>query len=236
MSDRYLALPCHPLLNTLLLFLFAACDAPLDPEATLLRERLEEAAFCLGFAKTGGESVCGSQRRSATEELPYSLLGPQELSIGIHSTEASRTGEYGPGLVRVSATVRLSNKLVERKLVAPTRPSIAREPGRVLLIPVSVTVDSTPGNVTSDQSVVTVEMPNHGTVKLADGWSGPLEIFSSQHGCDSERPDCYHYRSVPSVSPGEEISVPLTFDVDPTVHRFRVALVVLADTSAAEAR
>lgn len=236
MSHRYLSMPWRIPLSALFVSLLVACDAPLDPEAALLRERLEEAAFCLGFAKTGGEPVCGSQRRSATGELPYSLLGPEELSIRVDSAEASRAGEYAAGLVRISATVRLSNKLTGRKLVAPTRPSVAREPERVLLIPVSVTVDSTPGKVTSEQSVLTVEMPNHGNVKLGDGWSDPLEIFSSQHGCDSERPDCYHYRSVPSLSPGGEVSVPLAFDVDPTVHRFRVALIVLADTVAAEVR
>lgn len=211
-----------------LLVLVPACENPADTAADPSNQfpaALQQAAFVVEV-NTDGRAAVVDEAAEAPAGVP--LLDGAVAQIEITGVGAAVTGEVRPGWRRVIVGIRARN-IAAGQLVSP-RFEVATPTDRLLLIPLETWAPPTSGDVSvGNGTEVTVELPNRGEVRLAEGWSGkPEAFFSGATRCGAVDTRCRPYEMLPApLAPGDASDLTqLAFDLEPTVHLFRFRLVL----------
>ena len=111
----------------------------------------------------------------------HSLLGQDALAVELRDVRRSIVGAARPGWVRVTASVRIHNRLTRTRLVPPTFPSAPDSGGGLYLFAARVEALSTPGGITvTAPNELRIAAPGGGAYPPTVACVGtPLDCFSS---------------------------------------------------------
>ena len=162
----------------------------------------------------------------------HSLLGQDALAVELRDVRRSIVGAARPGWVRVTASVRIHNRLTRTRLVPPTFPSAPDSGGGLYLFAARVEALSTPGGITvTAPNELRIAVPGSGAVTPSVDWDGaPFDYWRSTP-CVLPGPTCARFkRFAAPVGPGDATEWrTIGFDAEPTVRDVRLHLVLAAD-------
>ncbi|MBK8250992.1 MAG: hypothetical protein IPK85_26885 [Gemmatimonadetes bacterium] len=162
----------------------------------------------------------------------HSLLGQDALAVEVRDLRRSMVGAVRPGWVRVTASVRIHNRLTRTRLVTPTFPTAPDGGGGIYLFAARVEALATPGGITvTSPNELRIAVPGSGTVSPSVDWDGlPFDYWRSTP-CLPPGPTCARFkRFAAPVAAGDATEWrTIGFDAEPTVRDVRLHLVLAAD-------
>ncbi len=180
----------------------------------------------------GGISLDGTPNTSilAGDVVELTTSGLTSTTVGCAATK-----------VCVSFQVSITNRLTGVELITPTWPTPPAGATGPLLFPFSsVTTTTTGGSSTSgDGTEIIVETPSFGAIAPNGDWDNAPHSFFNDTDCNATVPtgaptDCYRSEPYPTIpAAGTTTSRTVGFTVDPTVSRFRIRALLVADLRSA---
>lgn len=168
---------------------------------------------------------------AATAVTHASVLGRDAIDVELDGVRRSMVGEFAPGRIRVTASVRLVNRLTRTVLVRPTFPSPPPGEERLLLFVASATAVDVGGGVSSAANVTQVTVPGTGSVSPSPDWDGPPWDYLRGTSCRPPAATCARYEpfGAPLAAGASSAWRTIGFDVEPQVRAVRLHLVLAAD-------
>ena len=162
-----------------------------------------------------------------------SLLGADAIAVEVARVERGALGQYAPGKVRLFVGLRVRNALERAQLLTPTFPEPPSGSGVYLFSLQAVAVES-PGGVSVAGNTVVVESPSAGHVVPGPDWEPvPYDYLRGTTTTCGSSGTCARWKrfEAPIAAGGVSEVRTVSYDIDPTVRRVRLRLVVAADVA-----
>lgn len=171
---------------------------------------------------------------SPTAGTFVSLVGYDAFDVEVRNVTRSGIGEFSPGRVRMRAELRVHNVLDRVQLLPSTFPIVPDGVNGLMLLAAAVEAVDEEGSVgVAGGNTVIVRAPSHGRVSVSRDWPGePFDYQRSTFAtCSDPRRMCARYVELPAPLLPRAASpwVTVGFDVEPSVRRVRVRLLLAAD-------
>jgi hypothetical protein len=163
-----------------------------------------------------------------------SVLGHDAVDVEVDDVQRSVVGRFMPGLVRVTARIRVVNRLARARLERPTFPVPPTGAERVFLFVAAASALDLPAGVTTLRgNQVAVTVPGTGAVRPSMDWDGDPWDFIHGVSCRPPGATCARYEpfEAPVLEGGTTAWRTVGFDVEPTVRHLRLHLVLAADVA-----